>query len=200
MIRQEINLYQERFHEKLLLVSARNSLFFLGFVMISLIVASLMLRSNLSGLEQHNEQLQSQRDAANQRLGALQDELNRLLADDRVDRALAEINREIRARQRMIDFVETNQFGSGKGFSSVLTALSEIKAKDLWLSEIRLAGSYFKLSGSTLDEQAIPQYFNQFRQRELFAGRVFDVFELGRSEEQDWKIDFVIASRAINHE
>lgn len=200
VINQQINLYQERFHQKILLVSARNSLLALVVVLLMLTIATFLVQSSLAEIQRQNEQLLSQRDAASQSLAVLQAELQRQLDDDSVDRALASIRREIRARERMLDFIEQNQFGSGKGFSSQLSALSELQEKGLWLSEIALSANYIKLSGSALDEPAVPRYFNQFRQRDLFTGRVFDVFELGRDQEQNWKVDFVIASRPESDE
>lgn len=200
MIRQEINLYQERFQEKKLLFSALNCLLMLGIAAIFLVFSAFQYQSMLAAAEQRQQQLEAERDTADQRLKEVQVELQRLLADNSLDLEIEQVNREIRVRKRMIRFVDENRFGSGEGFSGQLFALAEIGQDDLWLNEIELSSGYVKLSGSALNEQSVPAYFNQFRQRALFAGRVFDVFELGRSEDRDWKIDFVIASRASRNE
>ena len=65
----------------------------------------------------------------------------------------------------------------------------------IWLSEISLGNEYVRLSGSALKAENVPQYFNRLQERELFEGRVFELFEVDRTRTADWKVDFVIASR-----
>ena len=200
MIRQQINLYQERFHEKQLLLSARNGLLVVSLGLALMLIASFFYVHMKQQQHDRYEQNVASKEQANQRLQAIQVELQRLLADDRIDRELVRLEGDLSARQRMIDFVENNQFGSGDGFSIHLTALAGLKKDDLWLHEMSLASDYIKLSGSALAEQSVPEYFNMFQDQQLFAGRVFDVFELGRDRDQTWKVDFVIASRALSND
>ena len=197
MIRQQINLYQERFRDKQLLLSARNGLILLGLSFAVLLAASLLYLDTRQQQHDLYQQNLVSKQQANQRLQAIQLELQRLLADDRLDRQIVKLESDVGARQRIIEFVETNQFGSGAGFSNQLAALSSLKKDDLWLNEISLASDYIKLAGSALAEQSVPEYFTMFQEQQLFAGRVFDVFELGRDRDRAWKVDFVIASRAV---
>ena len=200
MIRQQINLYQERFQEKQLLLSARNGLILMGVCLTLLLVSSLHYLNLRQQQRDQNQQHLVSKQQANQRLQAVQLELQRLLADDQIDRQVVRLENDIGARWRIVEFVENNQLGSGEGFSAHLSALSSLKKDDLWLNEIALAADYIKLSGSALAEQSVPEYFNMFQDQELFSGRVFDVFELGRDRDQTWKVDFIIASRALGND
>jgi hypothetical protein len=145
---------------------------------------------------QHNQQKQ----AVNQRLENLQAELQAQLADTRLDQEMAQVSRDIRARKRMIEFVERNQFGSGEGFAYSLKRLAQVKEEGLWLSEIALTTDFVKLSGSALQAERIPAYFNQVQLGELFEGHEFDIFELAREQQRDWKVDFIIATRQVQDE
>jgi hypothetical protein len=200
MIIQEINLYQERFKEKRLLLSAQHSLILFAIVIIVLMVSSYFYASMIAREQFRLDQNRLLKTQSTERLEKIKKELQRLLASDQLDRKIAQVSKDIKVRKRMIDFVDNNQFGSGKGFSEDLAVLAELPGKNLWLNQISLAANYIKLSGSALNAQSVPEYFNQFQSRDLFEGHVFDVFELGREAKRDWKVDFVIASRAVSDE
>jgi hypothetical protein len=200
MIVQEINLYQDRFKEKKLLLSAQHSLILLAIVVLVLMVSSYFY-AELTQLEQIRlDQNTLQKMQSTQRLEKLKKELQLLLANDEYDNKIAQVSKDIKVRKRMIDFVGNNQFGSGEGFSEDLSVLAGLPSNNLWLNQISLAGNYIKLSGSALNAESVPEYFNQFQSRDLFEGHSFDVFELGREAQRDWKVDFVIASRAVSDE
>jgi hypothetical protein len=200
MIIQEINLYQDRFKEKKLLLSAQHSLILFAVVVLVLMASSYFL-ADMTGQQQLRlDQNTQQKILSTQRLEKLKTELQALQANDRFDSKIAQVSKDIKVRKRMIDFVDNNQFGSGKGFSEDLGMLAELPSKDLWLNQISLASNYIKLSGCALNAQSVPEYFNQFQSRDLFEGHSFDVFELSREAERDWKVDFVIASRTMSDE
>lgn len=200
MINQQINLFQDRFKEKKLLLSAVHSMMaFAGLLILLMISSYFYADMKQQQLARHERNLQ-QKEISGQRLEKLKAELQKLMADNQVDRQIASVSRDIKVRKRMIDFVDNNQFGSGEGFSDSLATLAQLSSGDLWLNEITLSSDYIKLAGSTLKAESVPEYFNQFQNRELFLGHVFDVFELGRDPQREWKLDFVIASRAVINE
>ncbi len=200
MIIQEINLYQDRFKEKKLLLSAQHSLILFAVVILVLMVSSYFYAGMTEQEQLRLDQNTRQKIQSNQRLEELKKQLQKLLANDQFDKKITQVSKDIKVRKRMIDFVDNNQFGSGEGFSEELGVLAELPSKNLWLNQISLASNYIKLSGSALNAQSVPEYFNQFQSRDLFEGHVFDVFELGREAQRDWKVDFVIASRVLSDE
>lgn len=200
MIIQEINLYQDRFKPRKLLFSALHSSVLLVMLILLLIVSSIWYQSQYDQADQQNQQLQQQKTLATQQLNDIRKNLEILLADNKIEQQIQKVSQDIAIRKHMIDFVASNQFGSGEGFSDNLRALSEFRVDGVWLNEISLSERDMKLSGSSLLAENVPEYFNQFRRRDLFEGRLFDVFEVARSEEREWKVDFVIASKVAAHE
>ncbi len=198
MIEQSINLYHERFQEKRIALSAVDML------LITIIAFGLLLGSSYwyQLVKQHAEQEQQRLTSQKQQLTLTLQELRKVLetrlSDNSVEMQLNKVSREITIRKRLIDMVINNQFGSGMGFSENLSELSRFKVNNVWLNEISLSESDLKLSGSALKAEDIPEYFNEFQQRDLFSGRTFEVFQVNRDKNQDWKVDFLIASRATN--
>ena len=200
MIVQEINLYQDRFKEKKLWLSATHLLFLSGLIVVVLGFSSYWINGQMQQLKQQNTDLLSNKEQSTHLLKVQQEKLQALLENNQVVSQIAKLSADIAVRKRIIGFVTKNQFGSGQGFSSSLSGLSEINISNVWLSEISLAEDYIKLVGSALKAETIPAYFNRCRQSRLFDGKVFDVFELEREPDQDWKVDFLIASRTLSDE
>jgi hypothetical protein len=97
----------------------------------------------------------------------------------------------------VINFVDGNQFGSGDGFSAYLVALANLHIDNVWLNEIHLGDGFVRIQGSALEASEIPPYFKRFGQESVFSGDQFDLFEMNRHKETDWKIDFEIATSEV---
>jgi len=195
MMNQQINLYQDRFKDIQPPMSAVHAVMILGTVLVMLVASSFWYH-NLQATSQQNYDVRlQQKQGLEQELATLRKELQAKLADTQVEQELQKVSMDIEVRQRMIDFVSNNQFGAGEGFSDNLAEIARLEFGDVWLSEISLGNEYVRLSGSALKAENVPQYFNRLQDRELFEGRVFELFEVDRTRTADWKVDFVIASR-----
>ena len=193
MIVQEVNLYQDRFKEKKIFLSASHLLLLTGLTVLILAFSSYWYARQFGMAEQNHSEKVLAKERANIQLEVLQGKIQVLLANTQVDKGITKLSTDIVARKRIIKFVADNQFGSCKGFTQHLSGLTEIKTKDIWLNEISLAEGFVQLSGSALKAELVPEYFNLFRQKKIFNGKVFEVFKMDR--DQDWKVDFLIASR-----
>ena len=200
MIVQQVNLYQDRFKLTRIWLSARDMLVLVVVLLLLLAGASYWYQQTFDAQQRLHQGLTQQQQQANTELLAVRDQLEKLLADKRLEQQIFKVSDAISARKRLIRFVEENRFGDGEGFSGYLTSLAEIDAKDVWLNDIALSPSDLRLAGSALKAESIPQYFSLIRERRLFSGRRFEVFEVNRSEGRDWKIDFLIASRVNDDE
>ncbi len=198
MIEQRINLYDDRFRKQRIVLSAVDML------LITVVTLGLLLGSSYwyhlvkQNAEQEQQRLTSQKQQLTVTLQELREVLEARLADNSVEMQVNKVSREITIRKRLIDMVVNNQFGSGMGFSNNLSELSKFKVNNVWLNEISFSESDLRLAGSALKAEDVPEYFNLFQQRDLFSGRTFEVFEVNRDQNQDWKVDFLIASRATN--
>lgn len=134
MIVQQINLYQERFREKKLWISASQVAATLLIVLTAGLIWSLLLNFEMRQAEQRNLALKADRDSVAVEVAAVNAELAELLEDKRIDQQIENTARQISARKRVLKFVEANRFGSGEGFSDYLVALSNLHVDDIWLN------------------------------------------------------------------
>ena len=195
MIEQRINLYQERFREKRLWLSAQQSALVLAGVVVAIAAASFVLQGDFERLQRDRLALEAERGRLGAELDAANAELTRLLQDSQLDFEIENAARQISARRKVLDFVGANRFGSGEGFSAYLLALSRLHADDIWLSQIRLAQDNLRIRGSSLKAEEVPLYFDRFSDEPVFRGNRFELFELSRDARADWKVDFEIATR-----
>lgn len=200
MIVQQINLYQERFHDKRLWVSAGQTVAALMLVIAAIAIWSFVLESELAQAKQDSLSIVAERDRMAAELQAANDELTSLLKDTRLDRDIETTARKISARKQVLHFVDGNQFGSGRGFSEYLVALSRLHVDSIWLNQIHLGDDFVQIRGSALDASAISPYFARFSEQTVFRGGHFDLFELQRDKDADWKVDFEIATRGKSGE
>lgn len=200
MMNQQINLYQDRFKDIQPLMSARHGATILAGTLVVLIISSFWYHDHhASRLQTYDTNVQLKQQAADE-LEVLRKELQTRLADTQIKTQLQQVSEDIEVRKRMIDFVSNNQFGAGEGFAENLSEIAKVEFSTIWLNEISLQDDYVRLSGSALNAENVPQYFQQIQSRELFEGRVFDIFELDRSRSAEWKVDFIIASREASNE
>lgn len=194
LIVQQINLYQERFREKRIWVSALQSAAAVMVVIAVVAIWSFLLQSELKSLEQQNRSVKLDRDQVTAELAVANARLARLLEDTRLDRKIDNTSRQISARKKVLNFVDANRFGSGEGFSGYLIALSNLHVDTIWLNQIRFSENFVQIRGSALDAGEVPAYFDSFSGEEIFQGNRFDLFELSRDQSNDWKVDFEIAT------
>jgi hypothetical protein len=194
MIVQQINLYQERFYEKRLWFSAGQSVAAMLLAITTVAIWSFMLEFELEQIERRNHDILANRDRMTAELQVANNELKQMLEDTRLDREIETTARKISARKQVLHFVDGNQFGSGKGFSDYMVALSRLHVDDIWLKQIRLGDGFVKIRGSALEATEIPPYFARFSDEAIFHGGQYDLFQLKRDKEMDWKVDFEIAT------
>ena len=197
MIVQQINLYQDRFREKRLWLSAAQVAAAVLVVVAAIAIWSFMLQLDSRQAQQRNLAIKTDRDQMTEELAAANTELARLLKDSRIDIEIEDAARQISARKKVLNFVDANRFGSGEGFSSYLVALSNLQADEVWLNRIRLAENFVQIKGSSLSAEQVPGYFDRFSEEEVFRGNRFDLFELSRDRNSEWKVDFEIATREV---
>ncbi len=197
VIEQQINLYQDRFRGKMVVVSAAQLTILTLILIICMLGYSVSMQLQLNEAKATNISLKEQQQSVVDELNLANVELSRLLADTRMDDQIFNVTREIRARNKVLNFVESNQFGSGRGFSDYLISLSNLHVDNVWLDEIKIAENYVRIHGSSLNAELIPTYFERFSHESVFEGNRFDIFRLERKEATDWKVDFEIATREV---
>lgn len=194
MIVQQINLYQDRFKEKRLWISSAQVAAAVVVVVAAGAIWSFLLHTEFERARLDNLQIKAERDHMTAELTVANGELAKLLEDHRLDREIETTSRQISARKKVLKFVDANRFGSGQGFSSYLVALSNLQVDDIWLTSIRFAENFVQIKGSALNAVEVPGYFDRFSNEDIFQGNRFDLFQLSRAKDSDWKVDFEIAT------
>ena len=194
MIIQQVNLYQDQFREKKLLFSARQVFSLVMILLIGGASGTYFIESDLDNAKRENYAVKQSQKQITEELNAVNAELAELLADKRMDLEIAGLSREVNARKKVLAFVSANQFGSGQGFSSYLTALSNLHVNNVWLDEISLSENFVRIRGSALSADLVPEYFGRFSEESIFQGNRFNIFQLDRKQDTDWKVDFEIAT------
>ena len=194
MITQQVDLYQDQFREKKLLFSARQIFSLFVILLVGGVSGSYFIDSDLDNAKRENYAIKENQKKITDELNAANAELAMLLADKRMDVEISGLSREVNARKKILAFVSANQFGSGQGFSSYLTALSNLHVDNVWLDEISLAENFVKIRGSALSADLVPDYFDRFSEEPIFQGNLFNIFQLERKHDTDWKVDFEIAT------
>ncbi len=197
MMRQQINLYQERFHPRRIWLSANQVAAAALLLLVVGAAWSLLLAYRLDAASERRLAIEADRARLSAELAVANGELARLLGDDRIDRQIENAARQISARKKILNFVSDNRFGSGQGFSRYLVALSRLHVDDIWLSRIRFGQDFVEIRGSALDAERVPAYFDRFREEPVFVGNRFDLFRVSRDREHEWKVDFEIATRGL---
>lgn len=194
MIVQQINLYQDRFRAKLLWISAVQIAAALLVVIAAGTIWSFLLHTEFEQATRSNLAIKADRSRLTAELAVANANLSKLLEDHRLDREIETTARQISARKKVLNFVDANRFGSGEGFSDYLVALSHLHVDDIWLNQIRFAENFLQIKGSALNAAEVPGYFNRFSDEDIFQGNRFDLFQLSRASDSDWKVDFEIAT------
>jgi len=194
VIVQQINLYQDRFREKLLWISAVQVAAALLVVIAAGAIWSFLLHTDFEQARRSNLAIEADRDRMKAELVVANADLSKLIEDHRLDREIETTARRISARKKVLNFVDGNRFGSGEGFSDYLVALSHLQVDDIWLKQIRFAEDFLQIKGSALNAAEVPSYFDRFGDEDIFQGNRFDLFQLSRASDSDWKVDFEIAT------
>ena len=193
VIAQQINFYQDRFRVKLLWISALQVAAALLLVIAAGAIWSFLLHTDFEQARRSNLEIKIERDRLTE-LAVANADLSKRLEGHRLDREIETTARQISARKRVLNFVDANRFGSGEGFSDYLVALSHLHVDDIWLNQIRLAEDFVQIKGSALNAAEVPGYFDRFSDENIFQGNRFDMFQLSRASDSDWKVDFEIAT------
>lgn len=192
---QQINLYQDRFKEKRVLLSAVDSITLFVLSIVGIALGSYYLNFSQQQAVNTQTDIAANKKQIEQRLQTAKSTIEDITSEVGLDEKINAAQQEIRSSQNIIQFLNTQQFGSGEGFSSFLQAFSRLSTNGVWLEKIHISENQLNLLGSSTSGELIPQYFQQFESESIFKGMSFDVFEIFRSEAEPWRVDFKLSTQ-----
>ncbi len=199
-MKQEINLYQERFRPRRLWLSARQLLALTVALLVVLSAVSVHLVRERMDARRQVASVQQEQQALQQDVATLKKKLDALLADTRWKRREEHLERQLRDYRKILGFVSGQRFGSGEGFSRPLAALAGLSVGSVWLEQILLSERDIKLQGAAMKAESVPEYFAQLRREKVFAEHSFELFRIHRSPRYDWKLEFTVSTQEEPHE
>lgn len=194
---QQINLYQEQFRIRRDPFDARH--LGVGFLLLVLALAgaSAWLQQQADEVAVRAAALERERDRLEQQVLAMRAQLEEhrdeaVDGDDRVTR----LRRELAAKQRVLEYLESGPMAQRDGFSAHLAGLSRRVIDDLWFDRVvfEQGGRKLRFEGHSLQADGVPRMIAALAEEEVYAGHVFRTLIIERSEEANRRVDFVLAS------
>ncbi|MDX1609663.1 MAG: hypothetical protein R3225_06025 [Halofilum sp. (in: g-proteobacteria)] len=196
---QQINLYQEQFHERRDPLDARHLAGALLLLLIALAAWSGWLYQRADTTAARLAVAEQRRDRAEQQVLALRAQVERSQDQQSgTEDASGRLRRELAAKRRMLDYLETGPMARRDGFSAHLAGLSRRVVDDLWFHRIvyQHGGQKLRFEGHALKAGDVPRMIAALGEEPVYAGHAFRSLVIERPEEADWRVDFVLASDA----
>ncbi len=197
-MKQQIDLYHPTLRRRRAVFSARSMARGLGFACLGLMAIYAYPAWQVTRLEAHTEALETQREAALERLVQLEElvprrEPSRLLASE-VERLAGEVAR----RGELLETFRQRIDGERAGFSEHLAGLARQRVEGLWLTDlaVRDSGSSLEIGGSALRPELVPILVQRLAGEPVFEGASFGHLILEREVEEGTRIDFRLRTRS----
>lgn len=198
---QQINLYQEQFRVRRDRLDARHLGVMLVLLLMALAGASAWMQQRADETAARAASLQRERDRMEQQVLAMRSRIEerRDEATGGDDRA-ARLRRELAAKQRLLEYLESGPMARRDGFSTHLSGLARRVIDDLWFDRIVLeqGGRKLRLEGHSLRAEGVPRMIAALAGERAYADHAFRSLVIERSEDGDRRVDFVLASDMPN--
>jgi len=181
---QQVNLYQEQFKPKQVILPAQQVLLVAILPIIIFILLTIYFANTQRSLDDELAAQTEQTQQQQLQLDALQLQVDSLKQNPLLLAELNALRQQLDSKQILIDYLTNQTLGNQHGFSTMLTALSKQHIDDLWLTQFSLlnSGEFIALQGSAYTSQLIPEYIDNLAKSEQFQGKNFSVFQLQQPE------------------
>lgn len=195
-MKQQINLYQEQFREKPVVLPARQMLLIAAGVLVGMTVISAALAwSNQQTAGRHAE-LSSRTETMKQANDRMQAKLAGQAVDLALAQGVADAARQLQARQKIMQWMEKSQENLAVPFSALLEGLSRQHVEGLWLTYIGIenGGQDLHLQGSSLDPKLVPDFLGRLKNESAYTGREFRKVMMLADENDPGVLNFVLTT------
>ena len=168
---QQINLFHAQFKPKTVIFPARQMLLMTLVVVVIFAVISLYSYQRNATLEQISSLKQQQN---------IPQVINPDLNNPLLTAELTKLQLQLHEKEMLLDYLSNQSFGNQRGFSEILTTLSQQVVDKVWLTEFSLkkGGQVMTLHGKTSQVAQIPVYIDSLAKSAQFQGKKFSVFQL----------------------
>lgn len=195
-MKQQINLYQEQFHERKLKFPARHMFFLTLIFLFVIVIGGIGLERNNQSAADRNGLLTSEASALTAEVEALKVRIQGQTVNTDLVEAVTDANRQIALKERLLSMVDAFTTENTSRFSALMEGLARRHVDGMWLVHINIGdgGRELLFEGSALDPALLPVFIGQLQSEAVYAGREFQTLSLHRKEESEQKIDFVLGT------
>lgn len=196
---QQINLYQEQFRVRRDRLDARHLGAWLLLLVIALGAGSVWLYQRAGAVAERAVAAERERDRLEREVLALRAriEQRQVAASGAVDEA-TRLRRELAAKRRVLEYLESGPIARRDGFSAHLEGLARRVVEDLWFDRIvlELGGRKLRFEGHALRAEGVPRMIAALGEEAAYVGHAFRSLVIERPADADWRVDFVLSSDA----
>lgn len=196
-MKQQINLYQERFHIKRVVLPANEVYGWLGLGLVLLILVSVFLEVAKVQMQRAQADLQHRQQMMTIDNEKLKNSIDTHQVDPQLQEAVADANRKLMARRRVLEWVKRSQSEERVLFSDVLEGLGRRHINGLWLSNVSIdeKGDSMQLMGNALNPKLIPELLAALKQEKAFAGTEFRKIRIEEEKPQSTIMQFLLTTK-----
>ncbi len=174
-MKQQINLYQERFYLKRVVLPAKEMYSLMGLFLVLLAITSIILEVAYHQTSRVKSDLSRQEKTVVASNEKLQLKLTNNKVSPELQVAVLDAERKLLAKKRVLNWVKQSQSEERALFSAILKGLAKNDFDGLWLTEVTVdqKSSYTVLRGNTLEPGFVPAFLAALKKEAEFSGTEF---------------------------
>lgn len=198
MINQQVNLFQPIFRKERKLLSFK--------VLVQACAAVFVVLAMLFGwsLQQTQQmkaelvQLKQQQSQFSTQLMEVSARLASMKTDTAPQLALASLEQELAARQKVVEALQRVKDSYTKGVSAYLESFSRQAPKGVWLTgfTVQAGGEGLVIRGSSLQPALVPTFLQQLSSEDALRGTEFGLLQIQREDADAGYVDFTVFTGA----
>lgn len=199
---QQINLFNPIFLKKKKHFSAATMVQALGLVLVGSVVLSVYTGYEVANLSKEASATSGQLQAAQNNLARINSEYGGGEKSKALEAETQRLEADVKAVRRVLDAVESGDFGNNKGYSEYMRAFSRQIVPGLWLTGFGIhgAGQEIQLQGRTLRPDLVPVYISRLKQEPIMRGRSFATLEMQLARPEPPQGDGSVQSASVQRE
>lgn len=204
-MKNQIDLYPQKLHPKLRLLSLSIVIILWTFTLILMLSSNFYFSSNQQVLQQELNQIDKRNNQQNALLTALQDELKNVKADPELMSQVAKQQQMASLKKRVYNELVGQEKSKTTGFATLMLDLAKNHHSDIWLTRLYLNDKNVTIEGAASQSASIPIWVNNLGSASYFKGQEFSNTRIYRDEEEQLYFvlstgENVTSSKGVIHE
>lgn len=194
MINQQVNLFQPIFRKERKLLSFKVLVQACAAVVVVLVMLFGWSLQQTRQMETKLAQLKQQQSQYSTKLTEVSARLASMKTDTEPQQALAKLEQELVARQKVVSALRRVKDSYTKGVSAYLESFSRQAPKGIWLTgfTVQAGGEGLVIRGSSLQPALIPTFLQQLSSEDALRGTEFGLLQIQREKPGAHYVDFTV--------